>query len=350
MDVFNVIDQVYEYLEKDNAEQAVMACLRIARKSKDYLNAAIFLRELYPNKQEVARALYDDIAPLKQEAQTFIFEKSLNRWIETHTVELGDDDDHTDKNDRRNVWMFAAGQIETELVQLENAISDLVVPAGMDPFDVAAFTDGFTREKAKIRLHIRAIQTIKSRIKARCLNYAIQMERQLDAQIKTQSFLVDVQNDVNNFFKSHSESVYYKLQKATQLAASTDPEDSSLLLTEVRRSLKEAADYLYPPVPGKIRCADGVERSMGNDEYLNRLHEFIATNMIRSTAKDLLKSELDYLAAFMRRLNEMASKGVHASVTFVDSKQGLVGLYLFLYNVCTRLSKDSDEENAPEHI
>jgi len=349
MDVFNVIDQIYEYLEKDNVEQAVMACLRIARKSKDYLNAAIFLRELYPNEHEVVRALYDDIAPLKQEARKFIFEKSFDRWLATHTIELGDRGDHIEKDDKQKVWMFAAGQIETELIQWESAIADLVVPAGMAPFDVAAFTDGYAREKAKIRLHIRSIQTIKSRIKTLCLNYAVQMERQLDAQMKTQSFLEDVQNEVNNFFKSHPESVYYKLHKATQLAMSKDLEDSSLLLTEIRRALKEAADYFYPPVSGKIKCADGKERSMGNDEYLNRLQDVIATKLGRSTAKDLLNSELDYLAVFMRRLNDMASKGVHASVTLVDSKQGLVGLYLFLYNICTRISKDSNEENVPEH-
>jgi len=343
-----VIERIYEHLEADRVEQAVMCCLRVARRSKDHLNAAIFLRELYPNTREVARALFDDIAPLKKDGKKYIFDISLDRWLETHTVELGFDDDHVDDGEKRNVLRIAAGEIEAELAQCERSIDDLVVPEGMAPFDTAAFTDGNIREKGYIRLRIKAILQIKSRVKAKCLSYAIQMERQLDAQIKTQSFLEDIQNEVNNFFKSHSENVYNKLQKAAQLATSNDLEDASLLLTEVRRSLKEAADYLYPPVPGKIRCADGVERSMGNDEYRNRLREFIATNMNRSTAKDLLKSEFDYLTVFMDRLDAMASKGVHASVTLVDSKQGLVGLYLFLYNVCTRLAKNSDADIVGE--
>jgi hypothetical protein len=37
----------------------------------------------------------------------------------------------------------------------------------------------------------------------------------------------------------------------------------------------------------------------------------------------------------------MASKGVHASVTLAESKQGLVGLYFFLFNVSQHLSQDN---------
>jgi hypothetical protein len=101
------------------------------------------------------------------------------------------------------------------------------------------------------------------------------------------------------------------------------------LLTEVRRALKAASDYFYPPVPGKVRCADGVERSLGDEQYLNRLQEFLAQKFAHSTAKELMAAELNHLNAFLRRLNDMASKGVHAPVSLAESKQGLVGLYFF---------------------
>ena len=200
----------------------------------------------------------------------------------------------------------------------------------MEPFDAAAFTDRFIHEKAHIRLRMKALQTIKARLKTRCLNYAIQIERQLASQSQSQGFLEDVQNDVNNFFKSRSDDVFLKLQKAAELSVSTDLEDASLLLTEVRRALKAVADHFYPPVAGKVTCSDGVERALGKEQYMNRLQEFLAAELAQSTAKDLLRAELDYLTAFLRRLNDMASKGVHASATLTESKQGLVGLYFFL--------------------
>jgi hypothetical protein len=346
MDYDKAIARIYEHLEEDHVEKAVMGCLRVARATKDYLNAAIFLREMYPNKQEVVRALYDDIAPLNKEAQAFIAKTSLERWLALHTLDFElaprDDPDDDDEGNKRTVGVFAAGELDSRRDQWERAIADMTVPQGMAPYDTAAFTDRLLREKAAARLQIMAIQIIKSRVKACCLNYAIQIERQLDGQQKGQGFLEAVQNDVNNFFKARSDNVYMKLQKAAQLAASGELEDCALLLAEVRRALKAAADFFYPPIMEKVTCADGVTRELGEEQYLNRLQEFLANRLARSTSKDLLAAELDHLASFFRRLNDMASKGVHASVTLAEARQGLVGLYFFLNNLSQQLSQDTD--------
>jgi len=343
MDYDDALARIFEHVEKDQIERAVMGCIRVARSTRDYLSAAIFLRELHPGRNELIRALYDDTSHLKEEARKFIWEKSSERWLDTHTLDFalaGDDD--VDENDKRNVLKIAIGEIDPELEQWERSIEDMTVPQGMTPFDVAAFTERFTCEKAGMRLRMKALQTIKSRVKARCFNYATQMERQLSSQRRSQGFLDAVQNEVNNFFKARSDDVFQKLQKAVQLSTSTDLEDASLLLTEVRRALKAAADYFFPPITGKVACADGIVRALGQEQYLNRLQEFLAVRLERSTATDLLLAELEHLTAFTRRLNEVASKGVHASATIGESRQGLVGLYFFLFNVCQHLSQKED--------
>src|SRR5260221_1109368 len=248
MDYDAVLAEAYRYLNEDDVESAVMACLRIARSADDYLNAAVFLRELYPKKEEVVRMLFDDTSHLNKETQKFLFDRSLDRWLEVHTLDFRLSEEQED----RNVLLISAGELNHELDQCERLIAEMVVPSGMDPFDLAAFTDRFTDQKARWRLRIKAVQIIKSRLKARCLNYAIQFERQLNLQRKNQGFFESVQNEVNNFFKARSEDVHVKLQKAAQLAASRDLEDASLLLTEVRRAVKAAADYLYPPTREKV--------------------------------------------------------------------------------------------------
>jgi hypothetical protein len=58
--------RIYEHLDEDRVEGAVMGCLRLARTVKDYLNAAISLRELYPSKNEVVRALLRRHLPSQQ--------------------------------------------------------------------------------------------------------------------------------------------------------------------------------------------------------------------------------------------------------------------------------------------
>jgi hypothetical protein len=342
MDYEKMLARIYEHLEEDRVENAVMGCLRIARAAKDYLPAATFLRELNPDKTEVVRALYDELAHLNKDTKVFLLKTSLERWLEVHTLDFefpsDDDDEFKEEGDKRKVLRIGAGEFDSRRDQFEGAISDLTLPSGMSPYDTAAFTDRNTREKATLRLQITAIQTVKSRLKAHCLNYAIQMERQLELQHNSQSFLDSAQNEVNNFFKARADDVYLKLQKATQLAASKDLEDCALLLTQVRRALKAAADHFYPAVDGSVLCADGKQRVMGDEQYLNRLQEFLSRRLARSTSRELLQAELDHLAAFFRRLNDIASKGVHSSVTLAEARQGLVGLYFFLFNVCQHLS------------
>lgn len=283
---------------------------------------------------------------MNKDAQKLIFEMSLERWLDVHVIEsfTSSADRHKPDGEKRNVLAIAVGELDGELEQWERAIADMTLPSGMGEFDTAAFTDRFVNEKAAIRLRIKALQTLKARVKTRCLNYAIQIERQLSLQQQNQGFLESVQNDVNNFFKARSEDVFNKLLKAAQLATSSDLEDSALLLTEVRRALKAAADYFYPPVEGKVLCTDGVERSLGNEQYLNRLHQYLADQVEGSTSKEMLEAELDHLSSFFRRLNDMASKGVHANVTLAEAKQGLIGLYFLLFNISRHVSEGTPRQ------
>ena len=335
MDYLVAISQVYDHLENDRVDKAVMTCLRIARNIQDHLYTAVFLREMYPVKMEFLRVLYDDTSYLKEEAQKFLVEKSLEYWLDTHTLDynLATNED----GENCNILAFGVGQISSELEQWELSIKDMTLPVGMGEFDTAAFTDRYTSKKELIRLRIRAVHKVKERIKTRCLNYAIRVERQLQAQSKSQNFLQQIQNEVNNYFKAHSEDVYTKLQKAAQLVDSKDSEDYSLLLTQIRRAIKASADFLYPPLEEPIKCYDGKERKLGDDQYLNRLQEFLMTTFPESTSRDLIRAELEHLDTLARRLNEIASKGVHADVTPQEAKQGLLGLYMFLYNVVVKL-------------
>jgi len=226
-----------------------------------------------------------------------------------------------------------AGELDSDIARWEQRINDLTVPPGMSPFDIAAFTDRYEGKKAEIRLHIKALRVVKERVRTFCWNYAVAIERQLANQRRSQSFLEQTQNEVNNYFKTHSIDVFNKLQKAAQLIESPDEENLSLLLTEIRRALKASADFFYPPKTGLVKCFDGKERELGGDQYVNRLNEYLAVTFPKSHAKDVIQAEFDYLCMFARRLNALASKGVHAEVSAAEAKQGLLGIYMFLYNI-----------------
>lgn len=338
MDPEKLVSRIHDHLEDGSVEGAVMACLRLARATGDHLNTIIFLRELYPNKNEVARVLYDETSHLKPEAQEFVWKVSLERWLELHTIEDAAVAPASDREGDKPILKIAVGEIDPEIRQLEGSLTVGGVPKGMTAFDTAAFTAAQHQHRGSLQVRLRALNAIKSRLRIRCLNYAIQVERQLSIQERDQSFLWAAQNSVHNFFKGRDDSIFQKLQKAAQLSRLDDAEDASLLLTEVRRVLKAVADYFYPPSGEKRACSDGRERVLGEEQYMNRLEEYLRGNIDRSTARELAQAELQVLAAFMRRLNDLASKGVHADVRPEEARQGLVGLYLFLFNISQNLS------------
>jgi len=335
MDYISAINRVYDHLENDDVDKAVMTCLRIARNLQDFLYIAIFLRELYPVKRDFLRVLYDETNHLNEEAKKYLYETSLENWIDTHTLPYSFAEDNG--GDEKNILAIGVGEIKSYIEQWEKTIQDLTLPSGMGKFDTAAFTEMYNHKKELIRERIRAANTIKERIKTKCLNYAIKIERQIQSQQKSETFLQECYNEVNNYFKAHSEDVYTKLQKASQLVGSNDPEDFSLLLTQVRRAIKAAADFFYPPKTELVTCSDGQIRVLGNEQYLNRFQEFILTSFQKSSSRALLKAEFEYLSVFARRLHDVASKGVHSEVTMQDAKQGIIGLYMFLYNIIVRI-------------
>jgi hypothetical protein len=86
-------------------------------------------------------------------------------------------------------------------------------------------------------------------------------------------------------------------------------------------------------------------RDLGSEQYLNRLHEFFVQQFGSNSSTSLLRSELEHLAVFLRRLNDMASKGVHAQVSALEARQGLVGVYMFLSNVIAKLDSPRTGED-----
>ena len=343
MDIVAALERIFNHIENGDVDKAVRACLRVSRNIKDYFHTAVFLCDLINDKKEITRVLLDDTSHLKEESQKHLLKTSFEYWLDARTFE------HTlgtpKSNGEKTVLVTSVGEFHTELEQLERSITDLTLPSTMGEYDSAAFTDRYNEVKAQLRLRINTINAIKSRILNRCLNFAIQVERQFDAQRKTTSFLEEAQNQVQNYFKVRSPDVYEKLQKANQLIESNNAEDLSLMLTQVRRAIKSVADYFYPPVVTNVVCSDGTERKLGDEQYLNRLQEFLATQVTNSSSSDLLRAELEHLLFFARKLNSIASKGVHSDVSLSEAKQGFLGLYMFLYNICNRL-----EERTPNPV
>lgn len=333
-----IIRRIHDHIDNGDIDKAVIACLRLSRCIGDHFNAVMFLREMRPDHHQFEQQFSDEVKSLSIAAQKHVWRTTGECWLEEHTV---DAPPNPDKPDNTVIGM-GIGEMLRGLKDIERTIADMVVPRGMGELDTAAFHDRYGSQKALLRLKTIAISQVVERVRTRCANYVSRVESQLRTERKPIEFLASVQNTVNNYFAARSEQAYRKLQRASELAGSTLAEDHALLLTSVRRAIKTVADHFFPASDVPRTCSDGKVRVLGDDQYLNRLEEFCST-LPASSSSDLLKAELAHLSTFARRLNEIASKGVHAEVTSAEAKQGLLGLYMFTSNLISRIEQNQGQ-------
>ena len=329
-----LVDRVYDHVEAREIDKAVIVCLRLARSAADTVNVIMFLRELYPDVSQLKSAFHQETQHLNEETRDRLWKVTQERWIQERTFSQG----VSPEEDGRNVLAMGVGDLCREIENMTLSIEDLRLPPGLGEYDTAAFTDQNSRLTGQMRLKIRACNEVLERIRTRCLYYATRLEGQLAAEAHTSDLVSTVQQEVHNFYAERCDLVFQSLSKAASLLGSRNAEDHALLLTSIRRAVKAAADYHYPPQSAPVTCTDGVSRELGDEQYLNRLHEFCMRSFQANTSTSFLKAEVDYLAVFMRRLNEVASKGVHAQVTALEARQGLLGVYVFLSNVIVKLT------------
>lgn len=134
-----------------------------------------------------------------------------------------------------------------------------------------------------------------------------------------------IRDRVDNLLLDLCPDAVEKFMAAYERLASSSAEDWSHALTATRRILKAVADSIYPS-----RETAKNERKLGPEQYINRLWAFLDENAAAGSDKDLAKSHIDYMGAFLRRLNEKASKGVHSEVTYDEAVRGVLYTYLTL--------------------
>ena len=323
-----LIENGYKLLEDDKLTQAVSVCLRIARKNKDYINIAIFLKELSTDKRISYETFINDTNHFDKDVQKQLFDFGLERWLNERNPSYS-----TQKDDNQKCYIKSVGELIADIKDLEDSINDFNTPSGMTPIDTAYYEIENQNKKVNARNYLGELYTIKERIRARCINYLITIERQIESQKKADTIQYDFINEVNNYYKELDKNIYDKLLKTLELLKNSDDESNSLLLTEVRRTIKAVADYHYPPVDNEAICSDGQKRLLGENEYLNRLEEFINTSVKKSISKELLLLEFDNLNKIIKKLNKLSSKGVHSSVSKREAKQCFISFYNFLSNI-----------------
>lgn len=135
-----------------------------------------------------------------------------------------------------------------------------------------------------------------------------------------------------------------QMMLAFKSISSDNKEEWSQALTTCRRLLESLADNLYPANDKVIN-----NRTFKQNQYVNRLWQFMHEAIQSDTNKTLAKAHVDYLGSWLERNNKATNKGVHDEVTQLEATKFVFHIYLMLADLLEYLDS-SVVSNAKPHI
>ncbi|NEX10633.1 hypothetical protein GII83_10230 [Bacillus subtilis] len=114
---------------------------------------------------------------------------------------------------------------------------------------------------------------------------------------------------------------------------STNDEDWANAVHTCRRIIKEVADSLYPPSDEPISLSGGKIIKIGEDQYINRLIQYIDSKSTSEKFSSIVGSHLKFIGERLDGVHEAANKGTHAEVTLDEAERYIIYTYLVIGDI-----------------
>jgi DNA uptake protein ComE-like DNA-binding protein len=119
-----------------------------------------------------------------------------------------------------------------------------------------------------------------------------------------------------------------QLMLAFKGVSNAKDEEWSQALTTCRRLLEGLADELHPASTDSTKG-----RALTQAQYVNRLWAFMDKTIESDSNKDLAKTHVDFLGAWLEKTNKISNKGVHAEVTQLEAVKAVFHTYLVVADI-----------------
>lgn len=176
--------------------------------------------------------------------------------------------------------------------QLAAAADAPVSITSANPHQIVTAPSGNARERVQLVKIMTKNQALVEEILGAIHGYVSQKELELRFGAAVETAFSQVRATVDSKIADLVPDAAVKLSAAFENAASDNAEDWASSAATCRRLIKAVADALRPPGD------DVAGRKMGEDQYINRLVDWIATSSTAgSTARDVVKRDLEYLGS-----------------------------------------------------
>ena len=113
---------------------------------------------------------------------------------------------------------------------------------------------------------------------------------------------------------------------------SNNPEDWANAVHSCRRILVDLAGALYPPRQEPV-VVNGKEIKVGEDQYINRLVQFIAGKARSKTYRDVVGADLSSIGKRLDAINDAVCKGTHTEISKDEASRYIIHTYLLISDI-----------------
>lgn len=181
-------------------------------------------------------------------------------------------------------------------------------------------------------------------IKKYCHDYIAHLISKIRYSGTTKTSFDLLKEAVDDKFLEIDPELAEQMMLAFKSISSDSKEEWSQALTTCRRLLENLADSLYPAHDETIG-----KRTFKQNQYVNRLWQFMHEAIQSDTNRDLAKAHIDYLGSWLEKNNKATHKGVHSEVTQLEATKFVFHIYLMLADLLECLD-DSITSNIKPHI
>lgn len=233
----------------------------------------------------------------------------------------------TDEGDSRAMTQSVGGltaQIQASMAQLSAATDAAVSVTSANPNQFVFPPSGNTVERSNIRNSVAADQGLLEKVMGSVFEYVSSRYQELRFGFAVETAFEIVRARVDALIGLLVPDAQRTLAAAFENATSINPEHWAAAAAACRRLLVATADELRPPGP----AVGG--RKMGQEQYVNRLVDWVGSQELSGTLAAFVTSDLEYLGRRLDAAADAGNKGAHSDVTRFDASRFLTGTYLIL--------------------
>jgi hypothetical protein len=192
---------------------------------------------------------------------------------------------------------------------------------------------GNSHERNSISISIRQNTERIEKVKSRLYEFVFNVNYELKFGEITEDIFTRKRITVDTTLKDICPEAVQKFISVYENLKSDNDEDWANAVHTCRRIIKEVADTLYPPSDEPIKLPSGKTIKIGEDQYINRLIQYIESKSTSQKFSSIVGSHLSFIGERLDGVHDAANKGTHAEVTLDEAERYIIYTYLVIGDI-----------------